>query len=280
MTAVGMLSVGLLRVGGVGVVVRTNCELFAASAGSVFADLLAEGPIGSVSVPPVVFEVSCQPAGEHRWSITRDGAPCEMSLSDDGVLPHLQWELNRLMIEVNPTSVHAAAVSGPTGGVLIAGRSCSGKSTLAGWLAVHHGFGYLGDEVGAINEAGEVLPFPRPVGVRAESPLAGLVSDWAGEAERVLPISTLGGVVCRTPTLVSLLVFPRFQAGMRTPVLARVGQAESLMRLAELTPGLGVYGRVVFEQLARLAGTTPAFDVVYGHVGDGARLVAARAGGG
>ena len=113
MTAVGMLSVGLLRVGGVGVVVRTNCELFAASAGSVFADLLAEGPIGSVSVPPVVFEVSCQPAGEHRWSITRDGAPCEMSLSDDGVLPHLQWELNRLMIEVNPTSVHAADTSRP-----------------------------------------------------------------------------------------------------------------------------------------------------------------------
>lgn len=261
-----------LRVGRLDVEVVCADAGFVETARSAFTDLTAGGSSGGGWLP-VVFDVSCRPTGSHRWSIRRDGEPCELTLSDEGVLPHLQWELNRLMIESNPLSVHAAAVTANGVGVLLPGRSCSGKSTLAGWLSIVHGFGYLGDEVGAIDDTGAVLPFPRPVGVRVESPLAGLVDDWSGEAERVLPISRLGGRPCLTGVPVSMIVFPHFTPDA-APVWTPVRQADCMMRLTELTPGLGVHGRPVFEQLARLARSVPAFDVVYGRVADAARMVA------
>lgn len=62
-------------------------------------------------------------------------------------------------------AVHAGAVAGPSGAILIAGRSGQGKSTLVLGL-VRRGYELLSDELALLDRDGLVHPYPRAVHVR------------------------------------------------------------------------------------------------------------------
>ena len=144
-------------------------------------------------------------------------------------------------------SVHAAAVAADDRAALLVGHSHSGKTTLAGWLAARLGAGYLADEVAAIDEQLRVRPFPRPLGVRSDSPLATLTSrpDDATHRfmpdERLVPISDLGGAVLerRDPDPAGRLPSAR----PASPVsMRRLSEADALESLVALTPGVVRHG--------------------------------------
>jgi hypothetical protein len=238
-------------------------------------------------VRSVVFDVVPHAGPPISWSIHRDGQPCELELMDDAVLVHQQWELNRLAIETQPASIHAAAVALDGRAALLIGNSHSGKTTLAGWLATRLGAGYLTDEVAAIEPGGQVVPFTRPLGVRSDSPLA--TAPWdqhlRGEGgadtaarfmrdERLLPVSELGGRPCHDPTPVALLVFPTYDP-FSTLDVRPVDQADAFERVAALTPGLAEHGRPVFERLCRVVEVADAFEVRYDDVSEAAPVVLA-----
>src|SRR5262249_15627860 len=57
--------------------------------------------------------------------------------------------------------VHAAVLEAAGRAVLLVGPSGGGKSTTT-WALLHHGFGYLSDELGPVDlPTGTVLPYPR-----------------------------------------------------------------------------------------------------------------------
>jgi hypothetical protein len=194
--------------------------------------------------------------------VHRDGEPCELELRPDAVLVHQQWELNRLAIESQRCAIHAAAVSIDGQGVLLAGASHSGKSTLAAWLVAEHGAGYVADEVSALDDQLRVRPFPRPVGLRADGPLAdrATTDGWTGH-DLLVPASELGDVVTGA-TPIGLIVFPLRGADHELEARA-LSPGEVLVRLAALTPGLHRHGTEVFHRLRRLADTTPGLELRY-----------------
>jgi hypothetical protein len=85
-------------------------------------------------------------------------------------------------------AVHAGAVVGPAGAVLVAGRSGQGKSTIVLGL-VRRGFELLSDELALLDRDGLVHPYPRAVHVRPAT--VGLIPELAPLETR--PRHELGG---------------------------------------------------------------------------------------
>lgn len=79
-------------------------------------------------------------------------------------------ELTTYLVTASPLfCVHAGVVSGSVGALAVPGTSGHGKTTLTAAL-VGAGFGYLSDEVLAVDRAtGQLTPFPRPLAVDARS---------------------------------------------------------------------------------------------------------------
>jgi hypothetical protein len=63
-------------------------------------------------------------------------------------------------------AIHAGVVAFGAAAVLLPGRSLSGKSTLTAEL-VRAGATYYSDEFALLDVAGQVLPYPRPISLRA-----------------------------------------------------------------------------------------------------------------
>lgn len=281
----GRYVIGPLRVGTAEVLINTNSVDFATAARWVFSDLTVPST-SPATTRSVVFDTVEHAEPTVRWSVHRNGEPCELQLRPDAVLVHQQWELNRLAIESHPTSIHSAAVAIGGRAALLLGASHSGKTTLAGWLAAHHDAEYLTDEVASIDAAGRVAPFPRPLGVRADSPLASIRPSGASSAhtgavtaerfmpdERLVPIRHLGASACSGPVPVTALVFPTFDPTSALEVHA-LDMADAFERLALLTPGLTEHGRPVFDRLTRLVEQATAFDIRYPDVREAAPAVA------
>lgn len=273
-------TVGPLRIADLDVVIRTNCEEFAAIAGRVFCDLRRRDDAGSAA-RTVVFETIRHRHPSLHWSVRRDGEPCELELRDDAVLVHQQWELNRVAIDAQPTAVHAASIAVGDRAALLVGYSHSGKTTLAGWCASVHGAAFIGDEVAAVDEQLRVLPYQRPLGVRSDSPLAALAppADAATQRfmpdERLVPISEFAATVRHDATPIRLLVFPRHDP--TSPVsLRHRSEADALESLVALTPGVIRHGSPVFRRLSRLVATTVAVEVRYADVRSVADILLAK----
>lgn len=276
-----------LAVGGRRVQLRTNCPRFAQVAAGVFEDLVEPGAADAGGAagahgcsPAVVLQVDRGDGADDHWAVRRDGEPCELDLRPDHVLFHVQWELNRLVIEHHPASLHAAAVLTAGGGaVVMAGPSHSGKTTLAGWLAAHHGLVPLADEVVVLDAEGRAAPYRRPFGVRADSPLAAHAPARAGAAaafmvdEHLVPMGHLAAAVAHHPSPVVALVFPERSPAATRPVVEHVSPADALVRLAAGTPGLHTHGGPVFHRLAGVVRRAPALRLHYADVATAAPLL-------
>jgi hypothetical protein len=261
-------SAGPFRVAERDVVVRTSCVDFAALVSEVFVDL-RRGPGDAPSTSTIEFLVVAVAEPEPHWAIWRDGEACELELREDAVLVQLQWELNRLVIERYRAVVHSGAVAIDGRVVLLAGRSHSGKTTLTGTLCAHYGGEYLTDEAASLDEEGRVRPYPRPLGLRPTSPLWSAAA-WASAGavrflpeEQLVPVSRLGGPVGRAPRWPGLVVFPHFRSGSSLSITP-LTQADTIERLAHLTPGLVRHGAEVFRRLMRLVTSTVSIHVAYG----------------
>lgn len=110
---------------------------------------------------------------EHRVSaaghiLCRDGAPLRPAGPAGLVVPTLLWQVNRQAVASSAgiVPVHAAAAARGRAGVVLAGRSGAGKTTLVAGL-VRAGLDYLTDEVVAIDPTtGRILAYPKPLSVK------------------------------------------------------------------------------------------------------------------
>lgn len=133
--------------------------------------------------------------------------------------------------------LHAAAVARDGRCLLLPGRSGVGKTTLAAWL-VARGFEYLTDEIVFIpHGSGTVEPFMRPLCVKASAMtvlsarLPGLDTEAVlrGDEVTLVPWRALGRAAA-SPTVLSAIVFPEYEAGA-TRVPGPVPGAEAGLQL-------------------------------------------------
>src|SRR5436305_1371857 len=91
-----------------------------------------------------------------------DGRPAIM-------LPTLERTLRQHLVLNAPDHVfvHAGVVAVEGVGIVLPGASLSGKSTLVAAL-VEQGASYYSDEYAAVDRAGSIHPFPRPISLRGE----------------------------------------------------------------------------------------------------------------
>lgn len=176
-----------------------------------------------------------------------------------GALDHLVWHVNRQVMESldGPVMLHAGAVALTGRAVIVSGPSGAGKSTLTAAL-VREGFGYLSDEVAAIDpDTGRVRPYAKPLGLRppAERLLPGWgPGDWVDvEGGWLVPPAQ----VVREPVPPGLIVLVAREPGADVAV-ERTSPARAVSQLATQTSHFGSRPRLSLSVLAALARRAPA----------------------
>jgi len=127
---------------------------------------------------------------------------------------------------------HAGSVARDGKGILLPGRSRSGKTTLTAGL-VKRGFRFLSDEIGIFERSsGQMVGYPRALFVRKDILcLLGLnesVGAWSDDScARIVSVTDLGGIRASRGAEPAIIVAPRFRPDAAT-------------RLERLTPGSAV----------------------------------------
>jgi hypothetical protein len=270
-----MIRVGPFDVVGATVYLETSDATFADVVGWSFGDLAG----GKENTPTDVhvMRVEPNPRIDGRWAIWLDGRLLGDEFAEGYVLFHVQWELNRLVLEGAVTTLHAAAVAIDGGAVVLPGASMSGKTTLAGFMAAT-GDEYAADEVVAVGADGRMVPFPRPLGLRSDTPLARFFHhpdtfDRRFDAyEMLVPVSAMGAKVVREPIPVAAVVFPRYEPGASS-TLSPMPRALALDRLCRSSPGLARHGGPVFRALADRAAQVWVGELVVDDLAEAAGLL-------
>lgn len=179
--------------------------------------------------------------------------------------------------EAMVATMHAAALHGPRGTILMPGRSGNGKSTLSAHLA-GRGWHYLADDSIGLAARGSdtlptVLPFPSALGLKpptwpilaARFPALGSLPtvDYAGKTARFLAL-TRTPLPDREACVPCAIVFPRFISGDSgrlvplEPHEVMAGVAEAGLRTGERLDS----GRI--DRVLAFLEAVPAFAMSFG----------------
>ena len=147
-------------------------------------------------------------SGVRRFNILYSDAARLLRTHDlEEVLGQLELDLELYIADRAPrrTFVHAGVVGWNGQGIVIPGRSFSGKSSLVKAL-VQAGASYYSDEFAVLDERGRVHPYPLPLAIRPG--LDGTPPMKYGPEE-------LGGVAGLRPLPVGLVLITRYVSGTR-----------------------------------------------------------------
>jgi hypothetical protein len=169
-------------------------------------------------------------------------------------------------------SFHAAALAWKENGVLLPGRTRSGKSTLAAWLLTQ-GFSYLTDELAFIPKGEtKIYGFTRPLNLKETR--SELLKEMLGveelpeeivssHAREITPPGALkpGSVLDSAP--LHVIIFPNFQqhSSFELEELSQAQAGKALMECLINARNLEGHG---FQAIAELARATPAYRMSYG----------------
>lgn len=140
--------------------------------------------------------------GPDGWRIVRDGDHAWSGAADpEALLRRLVSEVHLSLAAASPSDVfvHAGSVAWRGRGIVVPGRSMTGKTTLVRAL-VEAGAAYLSDEYAVLDGRGRARPFPRALSVRT--------------GDGVVPLDPAGlGSVAAGPVPVAAVVDTRYEAG-------------------------------------------------------------------
>jgi hypothetical protein len=166
--------------------------------------------------------------------------------------------------------LHASCAEVGGTAVAMAGASGAGKSTLAAALTLA-GHGFLADEVTALRPDGVVRPFHRPIGLRADGAAALGLDVPAGPFEYTYPLRVGGrATLSAGAALGAVVLVQRRDESLSVELL---DPARALFQLANMTLGTTGHERPMFARLDALVRAVPTYELHYGDVADGVRLV-------
>jgi hypothetical protein len=222
---------GTYRALGCGFDVQVATGPFRSVVRRTLADLSSDAPA------TLHYQVAAVPSPAGLQAvIRRDGQPICNALPIGEALVALVGDVNLRAIASRRDHLvlHAGAVSVGGRGLLLPGPSGAGKSTLTAAL-VSRGFGYLSDELAAIDPSWlEIEPYPKPLSLRARS-LVLLGHQAAGSeperCEQLIPYSALRAHAVSRPAPPRMLVFPSFEADAAT-TLTQMSRGEAMVEVA------------------------------------------------
>lgn len=203
--------------------------------------------------------------------VDRDAA-LEVGDRDD-LLPAAMTEIDRASVTASRDEVvllHASAVLGAGGPVLLIGPSGAGKSTLSAALALQ-GWTYVGDEVIGLDEnATQTFANPKPwkLDGRSRAALAALggegLDDSFPEREVLVAPHDVGAVHTPGPAPPPVaIVRVEFCAGAKAIVSAR-SRADGAELLADQCFNFARWGARALDTVAALARRAPALHLGFG----------------
>jgi hypothetical protein len=194
----------------------------------------------------------------------------------------LTWHVNQAVIGRSSRYVllHAGMVARRGCGVVLPGRPEAGKTTLVAGL-IRNGFGYVTDEAVAIDPVDlEVAPYPKPLSIdRGSWPVLpdfdpithGSDARYHSGQWHVNPATIRPNAIAgRTP--ISVVAFPRFQAGATT-VLEPITRAQTLLELAGETFRFHEAGRRNLRTLGEVVRQATCYRLVSGDLEEACALV-------
>jgi hypothetical protein len=205
------------------------------------------------------------------------------SASRSRVLEYAAWDVHSCVPGKTRDFLllHSGAVTAGGSTALVAGPAEVGKSSIvAGLLA--SGFGYLSDELGAIDPVtGRAHPFPKRLALAPSTldALPGLsdvrdAGEFEGRTTRSLRAEDLGAAVS-DPAPIRWLVFPSMDRD-GAPRLSPVPRAEAVRRMAELSFNLYRFDERGLVLLSRVAERAEAFALDGGTLAERVELLAER----
>jgi hypothetical protein len=182
--------------------------------------------------------------GEGSWSLAYNGELVDRCSHQDSIVPMVHGNLVIAAYKRSDclVALHAAAVIGQRGAILLAGTPGSGKSTLTSAL-IANGFDYCADDTVLLTDLPiRVRGIPTRLGIK-EGSWAVVARMWPGfnelptglraDGQRIRYLPPPVGSSCATADQcldTSTLIFPRFAPDSPNE-LNRLTRAESLMRL-------------------------------------------------
>jgi HprK-related kinase A len=261
-----------LRTGPVVTEIRSGMPAIAESIGLLYADHPVEEADAFAD-----FHVSLH---QRRWWKPQvrfrfeDSLPFH-PLPAEQAFAMLEWGLNWCISQHchQYLLVHAAVVERDGRALALPGPTGSGKSTLCAGL-VSRGWRLLSDELMLIDPAdGEIVPLPRPIGLKnggieairrfdpaavigrtAHDTLKGAVSHLKAPAESVRAAGKRA--------VPGWVVFPRYDPGAQS-ALQSVRKGQAFMRLADCAFNYHLHGRLGFEVLADLVQACACYELAY-----------------
>jgi hypothetical protein len=202
------------------------------------------------------------------WFAAADGGVLVRTPAPGVAFRHLVYEANQMAIDATaaPVRLHAAAVARAGRALALVGPMGAGKSTLAAGL-VRRGWGYLTDEVVAVDDAGHVRPYAKPCSLGSPPPALGPL-DWTPPPGAVpylaggglVPASVLG-TVAPAPVPLAGVVLPGYRRGAPITV-TELDRADALVEIGAHAFGLSAPGALA--ALDAVVGPLPCFRVVGG----------------
>jgi hypothetical protein len=195
----------------------------------------------------------------------------------DDVVCHLSWHINAEIGRVTGSYllIHAGAVVSPTGNALmLPGDSGSGKTTLVAAL-LGSGFGYLSDEIGAIDPfTRQIYAYPKSLTLKRGSfglfpelntphslGVARLQEQW------LVQPAVLGSTVVAGPCPVRWIVNVHYESGAATQ-LERISRGATILELGSRVMNMPHYGRRALPLLADLVRGADTYRLVSGDLAE------------
>lgn len=169
------------------------------------------------------------------FSVSRQDQPSE---SGSGLDDLVYWLDKDLTIELQRKRkdlffLHAAAVEWRGNAYLLTGESGDGKSTTT-WALLHHGFGYLSDELSPIDlRAMQVCAYPHALCVKQQPPPPYGLPPEAMHLGRTIhvPANVLPGPVITEPRPLGGIFVIRYSPDASAPDMRRISAAEGAARM-------------------------------------------------
>jgi hypothetical protein len=224
--------------------------------------------------------VATRPGDGRRFQLLYGDYEMRATAHQDEVFHHLFWHVNleAMRRTGDLLLVHAGAVVSPHGeGVLLPGRSRSGKTSLVAAL-VRRGFGYLSDEAGAIDPVSRRLfPYPKALAIEPgvfdhfqelrarEDPPPPASGTWHVRPEELRPAAVA------QPCELGLVIFPQYGKG-ETRVTA-IRPAEAVYEAARDAMNLSLYGGRALRLLGEVVPRGRAYRLDFGDLTEAVEVV-------
>ncbi|MFQ5557043.1 MAG: PqqD family peptide modification chaperone [Acidimicrobiales bacterium] len=229
---------------------------------------------------PTIAAIRVAPAGADRWEVVSGSGRSVVVGSRLAVATRALAEVNAAAVASarDQLVLHAGAVAGDGGAVVLPAPANHGKSTLTVGL-VRAGSGYLTDEAAAVSSDLIVRPFPKAPALDPGS--FPVFPDLAPALRRGLaealaetawhPDPTLFGTVA-DPTPLRAVVFPRWSPGSPTRITG-CDHLDCLSRLLGESFDFAAGGQVVFDILTGIVDAVPCYRLVYSELSEAVEIV-------